>query len=207
MSEKISDDTNISALKRLRDLPRGTQVESRINAIKNLLGESEVFKTLQNLRWPKGIICPNCNSHNVIILSPPKDSPDHRHYYQCLDCKKEGSPSEFDDFTGLPMADSFHELREWMLCWYLIGFCSITQVARVLGLSLQKVMLMAEQGAHLTEVKQEVVNELEKGFFLSSYKDKKKQSQTQKKEQVAKDELNTRSKSLGKFKPGPKSSA
>ena len=41
---------NVSALKKLRDMPRGmggANVDSRIAAIKNMLGEKEVFKTLK----------------------------------------------------------------------------------------------------------------------------------------------------------------
>ncbi len=204
MSNAKAHDSNISALNKLRDLPRGTQVESRIAAIKNLLGDVEIFRTIKKLRWPLGVICPKCHSPNVTLLNAPDNAPDNRQYYECLDCQKEGDPSSFDDLTDLKMGQTLAELRQWVLCWYLIGFCSIAQIARVLGLSMHEVIRMAEQGAHLTEANQKALNNLEKDF-LSRSKDEKKAAA--KKEDIAHDELKSRSRSLGKFKPGPKSSA
>jgi transposase-like protein len=200
-------DSNISALSKLRELPRGTHVESRIAAIKNLLGDVEIFRTIKKLRWPLGVVCPKCHSPNVIAVDAPENAPDNRQYYECLDCQKDGDASGFDDLTGLPFGDTLHELREWVLCWYLIGFCSISQIARVLGLSMHEVIRMAEQGSKLSEANQKQLNELEKDYLASKKSAKKKSHAASKKEQTEKDELYTRSESRGKFKPGPKSSA
>lgn len=205
MAATDSTDTNISALNKLRSLPRGTQVESRISAIKNLLGDVEIFRTIKDLRWPLGVICPHCHSHNIVKIAAPKDATDDRQYYECLECKDDGEPSEFDDLTGLgDLGETLAELRQWVLCWYLIGFCSISQIARVLGLSMHEVIHMAELGAQLTEAQQKSVNQLESTFLKTKAKEKQVDA---KKEQVAGDEYRTRSRSLGKFKPGPKSSA
>ncbi|MFI4938351.1 MAG: transposase [Candidatus Berkiellales bacterium] len=145
------NDEELKALKRLRELPRGTQVESRIGAIQSLLGEDQVFKTLKMLRWPEGPICPRCHSNNVIRKGPPPHSADSRHYYFCLNCRDDGNPSDFDDFTGLPIG-SIQALRQWILCWYLIGFCSIAQIAKVLGISIQEAIQMATLGSELTQL-------------------------------------------------------
>jgi hypothetical protein len=108
MSQEIDEDQgNLAALQKLRSLPRGSQVESRVAAIQHLLTDHEIFKTIQSLRWPRGVICPRCQSHNVVVRTAPASALDKRKHYECLDCRSQGNPSEFDDLTGLPMGDRF----------------------------------------------------------------------------------------------------
>ncbi len=195
-------DEKLSALQRLRDLPRGTQVESRIAAITDLLGEGEIFKTLKILRWPQGVICPRCKSSNVVRRDPPFDALDQRHFYICLNCKGEGNPSDFDDFTGLPV-DSLSALRQCILCWYLIGFCTLSQIAKVLGLSMSEVMKLAAIGTELTELPE---NEAEKTLALQEHAGKAKNAKEKKRTtEIEKQEEETRSESKAIYKPGPKS--
>jgi len=196
-------DSNVSALKRLRAQPRGTNVEARIAAIKNILGEREVFNTLQQLRWPKGVICPRCHSTNVVRRDPPPNATDGRYYYECLECKGAGDPTGFDDLTGLPINQAFHALQQWILCWYLIGFCSVTQVAQALGLSVAEVMQMAQLGTQLTELPLEK----DSSSLTQTARSKAREALKEKHQQVEEDELRTRSVTRGKYKPGPKSSA
>ncbi len=198
--ENDSDDDNIKALKRLRSLPRGTQVDSRVAAIHGLLGEGEIFKTLKMLRWPQGVICPRCHSSNVVRRDPPNDAVDLRHFYICLNCKGEGSPSDFDDFTGLPIGE-MHALRQWILCWYLIGFCSVAQIARVLGISLQEVMQIAQLGNELTQLPDESA-ELQAKQELKERKQKESKNARM---LVDQQEDYTRSASKAPLKPGYKS--
>ncbi len=199
-SETTHDDDNIKALKRLRELPRNTQVDSRIAAIHSLLGEGEIFKTLKMLRWPQGVICPRCHSSNVVRRDPPADAADQRHYYVCLNCKGDGSPSDFDDFTGLPIGE-IRALRQWILCWYLIGFCSVAQIAKVLGISIQEVMQIATLGNELTELPD---NEAELQAKVE-LKDKKSKENRNKRARIDEQEEKTRSASLSPLKPGYKS--
>ena len=196
-------DKNVEALKKLRAMPRGSQVETRIAGIQSMLGAQEIFKTLQSLRWPQGILCPRCHSTQVVKRRPPDDNQDERAFYECMHCKEQGNPSDFDDLTGLPIGDIV-SLRQWILCWYLIGFCSIAQVAKVLGTTMSQVMQMAEFAARITEVNPKLAEKLENQFFGKQPPEQK--NVAQRKQQVAEDELKTRSRSLGKFKPGPKSS-
>lgn len=207
---------NIKKLNTLRSLPRGINVESRIAAIKDLLGETEVFKTIQNLRWPKGILCPRCHSMNVVRTNPPKDAPDQRSHYECLQCQKEndgdgdsGSSSFFDDLTGLPIDNALHDLlhhvQNWILCWYLIGFCSLTQISKVLGLSLMQIMEMAELGTQISDISNKDKASLEYSFFAKSPKEKSHLEAKQKDSETLDAELQTRSESRNPFKPGPKS--
>lgn len=203
---QLQDDDNIKALKKLRSMPRGSesQTDSRVAAIKNLLGEKEIFKTLQMLRWPKGIVCPRCQSSKVVRRDPPSDAPDQRHYYVCLTCKGEGDPSDFDDFTGLPVG-TLQGLRQWMLCWYLIGFCSISQIARVLGISVYEVTQIAAYGSQITEISsgsemKDTLTNKEKML-----RDRKKAFQEKSSDVVFKQEEDTRREGLNPFKPGYKS--
>lgn len=194
-----TDDANIEALKRLRALPRGTQVDSRIAAIQSLLGEKEIFKTLKLLRWPEGTICPRCHSTNVVRREPPHTAVDQRHYYECLNCKGRGGVSQFDDLTELSIGN-LHALRQCILCWYLIGFCSLGQIAKVLGLSMSEVAHLANMGTELTEL-------AEKDQSLSAEigKQAKSSKEASKKAAVEQQEDYTRSESKAPLKPGYKS--
>jgi len=196
------EDDNLKALKRLRDLPRGSQVDSRIAAIDDLLGEGEVFKTLKMLRWPQGVNCPRCHSSNVVRRDPPADAIDQRHFYVCLKCKGEGGLSDFDDFTGLPIG-SIHALRQWILCWYLIGFCSINQIAKVLGLSIQQVMQIASVGNDLTSLPD--ADEKLRSKELLSQKDRKTKDSKKARDHIETEEEYRRSVSRSPLKPGNKS--
>jgi len=193
---KSQNPDNLKALKRLREQPRGTQVESRTAAIKSLLGENEVFQTLTMLRWPQGVVCPRCHSNNVVKKNPPQHATDNRQYYMCLNCKGEEAPSDFDDFTGLPI-QSIHSLKQWIFCWYLMGFCSLAQIAKVLGVSVHEVAHMATMGSELTEVPSA------QAATLGNEKTEK--SERLKKAEVEDQEDRSRSMSRSPFKPGPKS--
>lgn len=203
MSKTITeDDDNLKALKRLRELPRGSQVDSRIAAIDNLLGESEVFKTLKMLRWPQGVHCPRCHSSNVVRRDPPSDAIDQRHFYVCLNCKGDGGVSDFDDFTGLPIG-SIHALRQWILCWYLIGFCSVHQIAKVLGLSIQQVVQIASIGNDLPSLGG--AEDKLRSKELMAQKERKTKESKAARANVDLQEEYTRSASRTPFKPGYKS--
>lgn len=203
-SEQVDMDENLKALKHLRDLPRGTHVDSRIAGIQNLLGDEQVFKTLKMLRWPQGTLCPRCHSSNVIRQEPPPAAEDQRHHYVCLHCKGEGDPSDFDDFTGLPI-ESIQALRQWILCWYLIGFCSIHQIAKVLGLSIETVIRMASLGSDISDYPKKHQAENQSKDLLEKQAKKAKEHAEHKRSEVDTQEDYTRSFSKSPTKPGPKS--
>lgn len=191
-------DNDLDALKRLRSLPRGTQVDSRIAAIQSMLGENEIFKTLKMLRWPEGIVCPRCRSSNVTRREPPDDAADKRHYYECLNCKGRGNMSIFDDLTGLPIG-SLAGLRQCILCWYLIGFCSMSQIAKVLGLSMAEVAQLAHNGSNLAELPDPSLT------LSTEAENKSKKSEKESEAEEADQEESLRSASRSWMKPGYKS--
>lgn len=195
------NEEKLQALKRLRELPRGSQIDSRIAAIRELLGDTEIFQTLKVLRWPHGVICPHCHSSRVVRHDSPPDAPDKRHYYECLNCKGEGNPSDFDDFTGLPIG-SLIDLRQCILCWYLIGFCSIHHIAKVLGLSIHTVLKLANLGTELTQLPEAELGLGEEGLEFR----KSKQADVEKRaKRITEQEDYTRSESKAPLKPGYKS--
>ena len=170
LDEEIN--ANIVSLNKLRNLPKGSGTESRIKAIKELLGDREIFRTIHNLRWPHGVVCPRCHSTNIIMAPPPEIREDKRYYYQCIECEINQTPCFFDDLTDLPIEGGIEVLRQWILCWYLIGFCSITQIAKVLGLSVSEIQELLSLGANIVDIP-------EKGM-LGIYKTKKSEQQEEK---------------------------
>lgn len=200
-SQSSREDEDLKALKRLRELPRGSNVDSRVAAIKNLLGETEIYKTLKMLRWPQGVVCPTCLSANVVRRDPPPEAIDKRHFYVCLNCKGEGNPSDFDDLTGLPI-DDLQSVRQWVLCWYLIGFCSMSQIAKALGLSLNEVLQIAHQGSDLAQLPDD-----SKIFSAEARLDasQKKSKEAKRRSEIDTQEDYTRSASKSPHKPGYKS--
>lgn len=198
----LKPEENLKALKHLRNLPRGTQVESRMLAIETLLGEAEIFQTLKTLRWPKGVLCPYCHSSNVIKKLPSVTPQDARHHYECLDCKEEDSEGgegtgTFDDFSGLPIC-TLHALRQWILCWYLIGFCSLNQIAKVLGISVQEVIQIAKSGSELSQLPL-----ADKLAAKNEMREKKRKEAAQEAESLQQEDY-TRSFTKTPHKPGPK---
>jgi transposase-like protein len=194
---------NLKSLKQLRDLPRGLNVDSRIAAIQALLKDNEMFRTIHSLRWPEGVVCPRCGSTHVVKRERPNDAEDQRWFYECLTCKGKGHEAAFDDLTGLPFDGTINALKQWVLCWYLLGFCSISQISKILGISLDLVMQLAQMSANITALpkKEDILSHT----FLNSSKNRSQGFFKKQQEQTATDELNTKSASLGKFKPGPKS--
>lgn len=197
MTEKQDNNetNNLKVLKRLKELPKGTSTENRVAAIQSLLREKEIFQTIKALRWPKGVVCPKCGSTNVVQRDPPKDSKDKRQYYVCLDCEKEDSSGgNFDDFTGLPIS-TLYALRQWILCWYLIGVCPLSHIARVLGLSVEEVTKIALSISELTVLPK--TPELSK-TVSHHYRSWARNATDEQEER-------TRSESKTPLKPGPKS--
>ena len=90
---------------------------------------------LEKLRWPKGIVCPNCGSTRKI----------HRiergHVYKCADCSK-----QFSVRKGTIFEESRLPLRKWFAASWLMntnrkGIAS-TQLAREVGVTQKTAWFM-----------------------------------------------------------------
>lgn len=80
---------------------------------------------LVRLRWPLGVRCPDCESHEIWTMSPP--------FYRCADCGY-----DFTVTAGTLFADTHKPLRLWFeAIWYVTNQklgASALGVQRVLGL-------------------------------------------------------------------------
>lgn len=96
------------------------------------LTEDEARTILENIRWPKGIICPHCESKRVKRLKP-KSEKVRDGVIQCNDCK-----GQFTVTVGTIMHRSHITLRQWVQAFY--SMCShkkgvsALQLQRNLGL-------------------------------------------------------------------------
>ena len=134
---------NIKALEKLKSMPRGMEnTDSKVAAVMELLGEAEALDTIRKIRWPHGVVCPSCQSTNIIKLEHKNKSNGAAYHYECLDCKGKGNPSNFDDLSGMPDDIKMFATRKLILCWYLMGCCSISQIARELGFNIHQVTKM-----------------------------------------------------------------
>ncbi len=107
-------------------------------AIHRLIDDAKCYEMVRNLRWPKGVCCPHCESSQVV-----KNGHDTtevcRQRYLCRDCDR-----CFDDLTKTVFAGHHRPLRIWMLCSYLLGLnLSNQQIATELDLSQTQAQEMA----------------------------------------------------------------
>src|SRR6201997_3093132 len=83
--------------------------------IKNLIDDVQFYKTVCELRWPEGIVCPSCQSKQVIKRGFD-DKELARQRYECKDCH-----TRFDDLTDTIFAGHHQPLKVWILCLYFMG--------------------------------------------------------------------------------------
>src|SRR5687768_4465196 len=83
--------------------------------IKKLIDEVQCYQTVRELRWPDGIICPSCQSKEVIKRGFDETEP-ARQRYECHDCHR-----RFDDLTDTIFAGHHQPLKVWILCLYFMG--------------------------------------------------------------------------------------
>ena len=86
--------------------------------IKNLIDDVQCYKTVRELRWPDGIVCPSCQSKHVIKRGFDDTEP-ARQRYECTDCH-----TRFDDLTDTIFAGHHQPLKVWVLCLYFMGLNS-----------------------------------------------------------------------------------
>jgi transposase-like protein len=109
--------------------------DSLVEVLKAFLDEESCIKHLENLRWPKGIVCPCCGSTRKIYHV------ERKHIYKCADCKRQFSVRKNTIFE-----ESRIELRKWFIAAWLItssrkGIAS-TQLHREIGVTQKTAWFM-----------------------------------------------------------------
>ncbi len=108
--------------------------------IKNLIDDVQCYKTVRELRWPDGIVCPPCQSKHVIKRGFDDTEP-ARQRYECTDCH-----TRFDDLTDTIFAGHHQPLKVWVLCLYFMGLnLSNEQIAQELDVDLSDAQQMTTQ--------------------------------------------------------------
>ena len=97
--------------------------------IQALIDDAKCFETVRALRWPDGVLCPECGSAEV-AKDGHDDTQPHRQRYHCNGCRK-----RFADLTGTIFAGHHQPLRVWILVLYFMGLdLSNEQIAKELDL-------------------------------------------------------------------------
>ena len=158
------DDTNFSLLIKLRDKPLiGDPWQQRLHQVDALLDQPTLNRTIEKLRWPKGIRCPRCHSVRIrLLLHKEKAIPSNElPQYLCETCDRHGFQAIFSAISDLPETWLYY-LRQLLLCWFLQRVCSISQLSTKFGLSI----LLLKQFMQWYEQRQALSDELEKNELL-----------------------------------------
>lgn len=108
--------------------------------IPSLIDDAKCFATVRELRWPKGVLCPHCDSPEITKQGRDDTQPE-RQRYLCKSCHR-----RFDDLTDTIFAGHHQPLRIWILCLYFMGLnLSNAQIAQELDLNKDDVHQMTTQ--------------------------------------------------------------
>ncbi len=108
--------------------------------LEQLIDDAKCYEVVRELRWPKGVTCPNCGSSQI----QKRGHHDHYRYrqrYVCQVCQQ-----QFDDVSGTIFEGHHRPLRVWVLCLYLMGLnLSNEQIAAELDLPMSEAQTMTSQ--------------------------------------------------------------
>jgi len=108
--------------------------------IEQLIDDAKCYEVIRDLRWPKEVHCPNCDSI-AIKKRGHHDRYSYRQRYECQACEQ-----QFDDLSGTIFEGHHQPLRVWVICLYLMGLnLSNEQIALELDLAVSEVQAMTEQ--------------------------------------------------------------
>jgi transposase-like protein len=107
---------------------------------KTLIDEVQCYQTVREMRWPDGVVCPSCQSTQVIKRGFDDTEP-ARQRYACTDCH-----TRFDDLTDTIFAGHHQPLKVWILCLYFMGLnLSNEQIANELDMNRSDAHQMTTQ--------------------------------------------------------------
>ena len=105
--------------------------------IKNLIDDVQCYQTVRELRWPEGIMCPSCQSKQVIKRGFDEKESARQRY------ESNGCHTRFDDLTDTIFAGHHQPLKVWVLCLYFMGLnVSNDQIAQELDVDSSDVHQM-----------------------------------------------------------------
>lgn len=114
-------------------------MEKSLITIKELVSEAQCYETVRKLRWQEKVICPHCDSVEIIRRGY-HDNQTHRQRYECKSCGK-----RFDDLTETVLAGHHQPLSTWILCLYFMGLnLSNAQIASELDLNKDDLQFMTQ---------------------------------------------------------------
>lgn len=107
--------------------------------LKKFPDEQTCEKYILNARWPRGVFCPHCGSHNIYRLETQKR-------FKC------GNPDCYKQFTvrtGSVLAESKVPLQKWLMAMWLLtthtkGFSSV-RLAKTLGVTQKTAWFLAHR--------------------------------------------------------------
>lgn len=107
--------------------------------IQGLVDNKRCYEVVRNLRWPKGVCCPHCDSWNI-VRKGRDDTEVERQRYGCKECDR-----RFDDLTHTVFAGHHQPLKTWIIFLYFMGLnLSTLQIAKELGLNKDDAQAMGE---------------------------------------------------------------
>jgi transposase-like protein len=108
--------------------------------IQALIDDAKRSETVRVMRWPDGVLCPECGSAEVTRDGYDDTQPERRRD-RC-----HGRRERFDDLTGTILAGHHQPLRVWVSCLDVMGLnLSDEQIARELGIDPDDAQAMASR--------------------------------------------------------------
>ena len=85
--------------------------------------EADAYEYLESLRWPDGIVCPNCHGVDVYLIQPANGisrkatngTPSQRRVWNCRSCRRAGHSPQFSAISGTVMHGTKVPVRVWVL--------------------------------------------------------------------------------------------
>jgi hypothetical protein len=108
--------------------------------IKHLIDEVPCYQTVRERRWPDGVVCPSCQSTQVITRGVDDTEP-ARQRSACTD-----GHARFDDLTDTIVAGHHQPLNVWIRCLSFMGLhLSHEPIANELDINRRDVPQMTAQ--------------------------------------------------------------
>ncbi len=105
--------------------------------IHDLVTDETCDARVRELRWPEKILCPDCDSDQVVRRGR-HDNQRERRRYHCRTCD-----TRFDDRTDTVFAGHHQPVKMWMLCVYFMGLnLSNAQISQELSLNADDIYHM-----------------------------------------------------------------